>query len=716
MMPPSLFSLFIDGFAAPWRVVLLAGRERVHEPFSFELTCERPRDAVPLALDTFLARPARLSWPTGEGGERVVSGFLDAAEAVHDGYRFTLAPHVAELADEIDHRVFLGKDAATIAEEVLSAHHLRVERRLTRALPARAQCVQHFESALGFVSRILADEGIAWWLKPSDEETLIFSDNASAHEDIAGESTLRVAEGAGLTGEETVARVQLRAGVVSDKVSLRDYDFEQPSVDLTAEAAEEAGHLEVYAYPGGYADPAIGRALARIRLEEARSERLVLRAETSCRRLIPGHLLTLTHGARDDINQRWLLIDVAHVLGEHGYVARFTAVPASKGYRPARLKSPRLGGVQTATAAGPAGAELHTEEHGRVRAKLRWDRRPERDERASHWLRVAQPPTSGGLLLPRAGWELLVGFSGSSADAPFVLGRLANGEAPPPEGLPARKVVSALGSLTTPNGGSGNVLRLDDSAGAEAMGFTASGDYNERTENDKGTSVTGDDVRSIGANHIAIVGIAHAVSVKGAQTYAVGGDRDVTTVGDLSIGTATESVSVGGLRSFQVGGDYETTAASLVRSVGALKAEVAIQEVNRHVSGVSTVAVGGSWAEIGGLTTSVSVLGASTLTAGGPMTVNAKDYALKASLLSETYAAKSISAKAKRVEVFGASAKYAVGAAMRMKGAVVSFKAASKITLKASGATITITPSAIKIRGAFDSTEPSIVTGKDKNE
>ena len=35
---------------------------------------------------------------------------------------------------------------------------------------------------------------------------------------------------------------------------------------------------------------------------------------------------------------------------------------------------------------------------------------------------------------------------------------------------------------------------------------------------------------------------------------------------------------------------------------------------------------------------------------------------------------------------------------------------------KASGATITITPGSIKIKGDFDSSEASIVTGKDVNE
>ncbi len=168
------------------------------------------------------------------------------------------------------------------------------------------------------------------------------------------------------------------------------------------------------------------------------------------------------------------------------------------------------------------------------------------------------------------------------------------------------------------------------------MNVNASRDYNERTENDKGTSVSGNDVHTVGANHTNIVGIAHTVTVKGAQTYTVGGGREVTTVGNLSIGTATESVSVGGLAILpgrrRLRDDGGHSRALRRRAQG----QLAIQEVNRHVSGVSTVLVGGTSNEIGGLTSSVSVLGASTLTVGGPLSVKAKDYSLNANLLSET--------------------------------------------------------------------------------
>lgn len=717
------FTLDITGCSARLYVVRFEGTERVHGPHALEVTV-RVDEGTVLDPEALLGAAASAEL-AHESYPRVIRGVVDAVEETATGYCLTIASRLTALGDTADHRVFLDVDAATIAESVLREHGITVDKRLTRTLPLRAQCVQAFESDLAFVSRVLADEGILWHIEHDGDETVVFSDNAAAYRPIVGVPTIAFAdgEGAGLTGEEAIFAAVLARSTVHDTVTLGDYDFERPLVNQTV--SEGGGSLERYEFPGGYSDPSVGRALAKIRLEEAQARATVLRARTTSRRLSPGATFELTGAPRDELNGTWLVLELSHRASDEGaaatadgrrYEAEIVAVPTTMPHRPERAEAPTFGGVQTATTTGPAGGEIHTEKHGRIKALLRWDRRGKKDDTSSAWLRPLQPPTSGGFFLPRTGWEVLVGYSGASGDTPYQLGRMMNAEAPPPEGLPAKKVRSAFGTQTTPGGGSANQLCLDDAAGSEGMNVNASHDYNERTENDKGTAVKGDDVHSVGANHTTIVGIAHAVSVKGAQTYSVGGSRDVTTVGDLSIGTATESVSVGGLRAFQVGGDYETTAASLVRSVGALKAEVAIQEVNRHVSGVSTVAVGGSWTEIGGLTSSVSVLGASTLTAGGPMSVNAKDYSLKASLLSETYAAKSISAKGKRVEAFGGSAKYAVGGTMRMKGAAVFFKAASKITLKASGATITITPSAIKIRGAFDSSEASIVTGKDQNE
>jgi type VI secretion system secreted protein VgrG len=170
-------------------------------------------------------------------------------------------------------------------------------------------------------------------------------------------------------------------------------------------------------------------------------------------------------------------------------------------------------------------------------------------------------------------------------------------------------------------------------------------------------------------------------------------------------------VLVGGTRKFQVGGDYQTKASVLSRSVGGAKAVIAIEEANRHVTGSTLVSVGGAWNETGGLGSALGVLGASTLAVGGPMSIEAPKIALEASLLSEQYASRSVTAAGKRVESFGGAAKYLVGGSMSLKGSNVYFKATGKIVLQGPGATITITPGAIDIKGTFDSGQASVVTG-----
>jgi type VI secretion system secreted protein VgrG len=703
------------------RVRRVDGAERVHAPYRIEVTTEA-QDHASVDVEALLGEPAELDLAY-EGSARTIHGIVDEIVETGRGHRFVLAPRLAPLGDSVDHRVFLDQDAVAIAEGVLQGHGLDVEKRVSRTPPKRPQCVQAFESDLAFVGRLLAEEGVLYYLEhQGGKDVVIFADHAGAHSPIPGGEALPFSEGeaAGLTGAECVFGAALARVAVTGKVALRDQDFEHPLVDQTASAG--AGPLERYEYPGGYTDPGVGATVAGVRLEEAKARQLVLRGSTNARRLVPGATFKLTGAPRDEMNARWLVLEVEHRgtdydtgPSERRYQADFVAVPADAPHRPPRVAAPTLGGVQTATVTGPGGAEIHTEKHGRIKALLRWDRLRKKDDHSSHWLRPIQPPTSGGFFLPRTGWEVLVGFQGASGDTPYEIGRLYNGQAPPPEGLPAQKVRSAFGTLTTPGGGSANLLRMDDAAGNEGMLLNASKDYNERTENDKGTSVKANDAHDVGADHTHTVGILHGVTVDGAQSYSVGGSRDVTTVGALGISAASESVAVGGLRFFKVGGDYETHAGTLTRAVGALKSEVAIQEVNRHVTGVSTVMVGGGWTEVGGLSSATSVLGASVLKVGGPISVKAKEYSLKASALKESYSSRSVKAGAKRSEEFGAAVKYTIDGALSMKGSAVFFAAKSKITIKASGVTVTITPSSIKIKGDFDSSEASVVTGEEAN-
>jgi type VI secretion system secreted protein VgrG len=447
----------------------------------------------------------------------------------------------------------------------------------------------------------------------------------------------------------------------------------------------------------------------------------VLRAVTNACDICPGYLLDLA-SVEPRVTGKWLVLEVTHEAtaadagGRDRYAARFAATPKDTPYRPRRSPSPRIGGVENATTTGPGREELHTEEHARVKAQLRWDRRGHNDEKSSTWVRTLQPPTSGGFMLPRVGWEVLLGFVGESADRPIVLGRLSNGADRPLDAQPAHKTSSAFGSLTTPGGRTRNLVRMVDTAGAEEFHVVASRDFNEKTENDKVTAVKGNDSETVGANRTLIVGQVHGLDITGSQTHAVGGDRHLSVDANMSIDAAAESISVGAVRTFKVGGDSAIACKNLARVVAAAKLETAIEHQTRGVTGASTIAVGGSWNAIAGVHASVSVGGASSETVGGPKQVTASQgyISMVKGSLSQTFASRKVEAGSRHDEGFQGTATYDVDGSATIKGANVIFVATSKITLKADGATIEITPSGVKICADFSASVGAVDSGDEE--
>lgn len=713
------YDLTLDKVQDLLRVTRVRGEERMHAPARFEAVFQiDDPDAAPLDLDAQIGKSATLRM-TGGDAERLVVGVVEQIVATARGYRVVIAPRVAALEDSVDYRVFLEKTAVEIVEQLCGEHGVDLEKRLLREPPKRAQCVQAWETTLAFIGRILAEEGIAWHVEcDSGADVVVLTDAASSYAALPGGESIAFGAGsaAGLSGSESLLSAELAERMTVEQVSLCDFDFEKPKLDTTVKAGE--GSLEHFEYPGGYVDPKVGEDLAKMRLEEAQAGATVLTGRASSKRIAVGYTIKLDDAPSDALNRAWLITEASHEGADVGaaraderrHVVRFRAIPADKAFRAPRTAAPSLGGMQTATATGPVGSEIHTEAHGRIKVKLRWDRSAPVDDTRSAWVRPMQPPTSGGFFLPRVGFEVLLGFARGSGDEPIALGRLDHGAHPPAEGLPGKRVRGAFGSATTPGGGSKNMLLFDDSAGNEGLGIVASADYNERTEADKKVTVVADESHTVGADHTSIYGIVHDLAVSGAQSLTVGSSRSLTTVGQLAITAASESVLVGAMRKFKVGGDYETSCATLSRTVGAAKTELIVVEQNRHVTGACTVMVGGGWVETSGVSSSVGVLGASSLEVAGPLTITTSAASIAASSLVELYGSRKETAGGTRRIQSKSNISMKVGGALKFKGSKVVFKATSKITIKAGGATITITSSSIKIKGDVKGGAGSLVT------
>src|SRR6185436_264741 len=107
-----------------------------------------------------------------------------------------------------------------------------------------------------------------------------------------------------------------------------------------------------------------------------------------------------------------------------------------------------------------------------------WDREGKRDDKASTWMRVGQFPLGGSMILPRIGWDMLIGHHEGDIDRPAVVTHLYDGEHPVPYALPANKTRTAFQTATSPGGGSTNEMRFEDKAGSEEIFLNASKDMN----------------------------------------------------------------------------------------------------------------------------------------------------------------------------------------------------------------------------------------------
>jgi type VI secretion system secreted protein VgrG len=570
------------------RVTRVRGREALSETFAFEVEFALVPGVDPPELADLVGAETQLAIRRADGDERLVHGVAEWAELTgvrqkRPGYRLRLVPRLALLARGADCRIFQQLSVPEVVKQVLDEGEVAHRLSLSAAYGKREYCVQYREPDLDFAARLLEEEGIAWFFEHAEgSHTLVLADAPDAFRDLPGDPAVAFRE-PGQEAEDAddhVTAVGRVARLASEKVSLRDFDFARPALRLEASAGSARDPpLEVHGYRLAYADPAALKRLARVRLEEARVSGDELGGSSDCLRLQPGLTFELSDPPRPGLGGKLQLLRVEHEASwaegadSARYACRFLAQPAGTPFRPARrAPRPAIAGAQTATVVGPAGEEIHTDEHGRIRVQLHWDRKGRRNERSSCFVRVAQPwagPGWGASRIPRIGQEVLLRFLDGDPDRPVVLGALYNGASPPPLSLPGEKTRSTLRSDSSAGGGGYNELRFEDAQGAEELHLRAEKDENVAVEADKSQRVAGDESLAVTGNRSRTVNgkQRHAVArsddaaVSGKQSLTVKGDR-TTAVGAVqseSIG-GTQSTSIAGVQDVRVGGAYSMAA------------------------------------------------------------------------------------------------------------------------------------------------------------
>ncbi|UJB14149.1 type VI secretion system Vgr family protein [Xanthomonas translucens] len=474
-----------------------------------------------LEAEALLEQPLDLQLRQADGTQRHWQGLCtEVAQLGGDGglarYRLTLAPWTALLELRRNALVFQDLDARAICERIFADYPQAAFRfDVQAALPAHPITTQYRETDWAFVTRLLAEAGLAWryaYAQDEDSEataaTLVIFDPQAQ---VPDSGTIRFHRSDAAEADDAISAFGERRGVVPTASTVTSWHSEQVRA-VAAQAQAEAGGLpplEVYVQPraGRFAQEATAQDQAQARLDALRVPHTLHAGAGSARVLAAGAAFTLRQHAQHD-GQRFVPVAIEHVavnnLGqgivalldapelEHGsYRNRFLAVPAATPLRALPQDRPRMPGPQSARVVGVADAAVSPSRDHQVRIQFPWQRGAQPtpggltdsastapghapgDQRAGTWVPVAEwvaGPNWGSHFLPRIGSEVLVEFLQGDIDQPRITGQLYNGEVAPPFGGGLDENASHPGTLsglhTQSHDGSGTQQwLLDDTPG-----------------------------------------------------------------------------------------------------------------------------------------------------------------------------------------------------------------------------------------------------------
>jgi len=634
-----------------WVVTEAVFEERLSAPY--ELRAELYTEAADAEPVRLLGKAARLVIRLGDEARHVpgiVAAVGEPEQDTTDRLRVTVIvrPALEALRHRVDTRIFQGATVPEILLEVLGAalgpYGRGVEDRTARSYRPCDFRVQYDESDLDFCHRLMEEEGIGYRFElEGDAETLVLLDDEGELPAVESSGPIEFGHSTDDARHAQIGAFTVRSRLRPTKLSTRHYDWRAPSTPLEGESTEaprsDSRHgaviepeREGYDHdarpltlePGALAYGADKADQVRIRRERQAHDARLAAGTSSALALTHGATFELTGHPRSDLDGGYLLVGVTHRFGvdERAYQNDFTAIPKGTPHRPPRrTPKPRVPSVQTATVVGPAGEEIHTDEHGRIKAQFHWDRLGARDERSSGWLRVRQPWAGAGWgmqFIPRIGMEVVVDFLDGDPDRPVVLGCVYNGDNAPPYPLPDDKTKSTIKTSSSLGGDGFNELRFEDLAGSEQIYLHAQKDLDEVVENDHTTTVHHDQRIRVDNDQRQEVGVDQTEHVFANQDLTVDVNRTITVHGDF-----TETIDAGETRTVH-SGVTETIDAGETRTVDGGMTETIDGGRTQDITGSSTETVLGSLTETtdGGVT--VTTPGSYTLTALGGLNITAQ--------------------------------------------------------------------------------------------
>lgn len=549
-------------------VTALTGYERLNDLYTFDLTLVA--DGGPISADELLGEDVTLTIEHADIKRKahgVVCEFMEihpSGDNVFE-YRVLVVPRLWLLGLSSHNRLFEEMDAVAIVKQVVSEGcQMPVESVSLKTYRKRELCCQFGETDLAFVTRLLAEEGIAFGFKHTEGDVKLMLSGGMEGFPTCSPVSYPYNERDASPWKQRVSRFRQAGRLCTGKLVSTDYSEYAPSDPVKVEVKSAVSPKRLR--PGEMAlhgqhdfeRSGAGRALPKSSCTdqakrwlagvEAGGEEFV--GESGAPSFMAGCKMELEDKPVCCDQTQFLLTEVNHYATEGFdqeamYSNSFRCVATSNSMAftpPAPLERRRMWGPQTARVVDidDPGA------HAQVKVQFPWN-----TQQNSCWTRVVQLYAGnqwGSYFVPDVGQEVLVEFLNGDPDRPVVVGAVYNDDHPMPQ---YTKTQSGIKTRS----GDYNELRFDDAAGAEEVYFQAGRDHNFLVQNDEKGEVQRDQTLEVGNEQSLKVGSDRGINVGGSQRVDVTGNLDYEVGRKIVIEAGTEiEMSAGMSITLKVGG------------------------------------------------------------------------------------------------------------------------------------------------------------------
>lgn len=495
-MAAEIFTITSSSLPDDAHLVAFHGVEKLSHPFAMDVYVQLKGHADFDQADT-IGGKATITIDRGEDAPPFVfHGVFSSASLLHAAldyqlYHFELVPRLWLLGQTRHSRMFTEMNIVDIISAVLDEGGLTsddFEFRVEGTYEAEAHVCQYRESDLDFIHRWLELEGMYYFFEHGDDaEKLIITDHPAAHEDLRGRPVTYLEHDHGGRGGDHVDGITRRCRHLPATVRIADYDYDQPTLDLSGESeVSTQGVGDVVYHNARFFTPDAAARYSAVRAEELKAREWQHHATGTAFHLRTGYTFELEGHPNAELNLRHLVTELVHegnasagsdelksllpFQGADVYRVEVSTIPADVQFRPVRRTAwPRIHGFENALIDGPATSDYaQLDDQGRYSVKFLFDEGALTDGNASTWIRMVQPHggrTEGFHFPLRKGTEVLISFVGGDPDRPLIAGVAPNAHTPSP-------VTSANHTKNVIQTGGRNLIEMEDLDGSQRVTFS----------------------------------------------------------------------------------------------------------------------------------------------------------------------------------------------------------------------------------------------------